>query len=156
MIFSPESIDLINRGVKTQTRRPVKGTESPCITDDGKTVGVVTVMGPQTHPMDDPPMRAKWRLGNTYAVCPGRGKRQVARIRLTSIRCERVGSISNDDARAEGITGECGVYHYGTRRIDELRGAAHAYWLLWQSLYPKSHPDDLVWALGFELEEETK
>jgi hypothetical protein len=105
--------------------------------------------------------RAHWGMGRTYAVQPGRGVKQVARIRLTSIRCERVDAISEDDVACEGLrwSAERNRWLYGERALETADdfpvGHVAAYWYLWRSMYPKSHPDDLVWALGFEVCEAT-
>lgn len=125
--------------------------------------------------------RWKWRIGNTYAVCPGRGKRQVARIRLTGIRCEAVGSISNEDAMAEGVAyafrpqdaparTEVNGHIYpnmiiktdlpaGDRFAFTLKGETFtsdtpsgAFIQAWGFLYKHATPDDLVWALTFAKE----
>lgn len=46
-----------------------------------------------------------WQVGRDYAVCPGRGKAQVARIEITQIREEDVRNVSWQDACAEGFSG---------------------------------------------------
>jgi hypothetical protein len=47
--------------------------------------------------------RLKWEVGRTYAVCPGRGKHQVARIHLLGIRSEKIQDISYEDIGKEGL-----------------------------------------------------
>jgi NAD-dependent dihydropyrimidine dehydrogenase PreA subunit len=95
----------------------------------------------------------KYRIGKDYAVCPGRGVKQVARILLTSIRCERVGDISDEDAVAEGVyesvLGGC-FFSIRGEQFQDLT-PRETFLAAWKHLYPKSTPDDLVWALGFEV-----
>jgi hypothetical protein len=78
--------------------------------------------------------RPQWRVGQTYAVCPGRGKKGVARILITGIRAESASLISDADAIAEGFDSREAFF-------DKLR-----------SLYGDSVDlDALYWALSFEL-----
>ena len=133
MIFSLKSIEDILTGKKTQTRRLVKDQEwfSPV------TLSVYTdrAMG-----------RLKWQVGRTYAVQPGRGKPQVARIRILRIWREDVRRIKLGDISAEGFSwfGEfwqvwCGFHDPG------------ADWANGNSLIERpAHLYD-AWALEFEL-----
>lgn len=75
MIFRPHLADLVARGLKTETRRPVKG-DAPC----------------------------RYLVGRAYAVQPGRGKRGIARVRIIDVRRERLGQIHGVTARREGFT----------------------------------------------------
>lgn len=52
--------------------------------------------------------RLRWQLGDDYAVQPGRGRKAVARIRLSIIRLEDVREISLADAQAEGFADVAG------------------------------------------------
>lgn len=117
MIFKPELVTLILAGNKTQTRRPVlyglNGKVIPC----------------------------RYKVGHTYAVQPGRGKRQVARIEILEVRRESWGAISEPDAIAEGFTAG---WAYDVHRP--------AYWHFWEyvrQLYPTLEPTDECWVLRF-------
>lgn len=77
--------------------------------------------------------RTKWEVGKTYAVQPGRGKQQIARIRLTRIRSENVTRISTSDAIAEGFQS----------RQDFLK--------TWLQIHGSGGFDRRVWVLEFEL-----
>jgi hypothetical protein len=44
----------------------------------------------------------RWVIGKTYAVQPGRGKKQIVRIRILNIRQEHLQDITEADAIAEG------------------------------------------------------
>ncbi|MGI0067752.1 MAG: hypothetical protein ACREB9_04960 [Thermoplasmata archaeon] len=77
MIFRPEQIDAILRGVKTQSRR--------------------------RWPTDPP--RPQVRVGGTYAAVTSRYTRRCdapAIIRVTDLARERLGSITPGDAMREG------------------------------------------------------
>lgn len=146
MQFKAELIEQILAGKKTQTRRPVKPGE--------KHVGYA----PGTHyahcVIKTGPDRLKWQVGKTYAVCPGRGKAAVARIKLLNIRREDVRNISDEDAIAEGFPN---------------RMAQFWFWKTWCEFYDKpgwklfsryndhdallSRPAHLydAWVLEFEL-----
>jgi hypothetical protein len=77
--------------------------------------------------------RAKWRVGATYAAQPGRGQKQVARIRLTRITQQKLSRITNAEARAEGFP----------NRVTFL-GA-------WKTIHGPESNDLRVWVLEFEL-----
>lgn len=85
-------------------------------------------------------LKAKWVIGNTYAVQPGRGQKAVGRIRITGIRQERVQDITYPDAIAEG-------------GHDIL--ACRDYMRLWNKIHTKPGEtwtdNPLVWVLSFEL-----
>lgn len=92
MIFQ-HTLPLILDAQKTQTRRVISTHEAAIRGRYNRIVAVV-------HRG-----RVKWRVGGTYAVQPGRGEAQVARIQLTKINSEQVTRISTADARAEGFAG---------------------------------------------------
>jgi len=79
--------------------------------------------------------RVKWRVGATYAVQPGRGRKQIARIRLTRITRQKLTRISTAEARAEGFA----------NRAEFLR--------TWQQIHGARSLDQRVWVLEFELME---
>lgn len=125
MLFKSELIEKIKAGDKTQTRRPVKpGQEFVVDHRNGDSI----VSG-------RPSNRTLYRVGQDYAVQPGRGKPQVARILITWIQRQRLGDISEDDARCEGFPGSAAFIDY------------------WTKLYGVFDPDILVWVLCFELVE---
>lgn len=110
----------------------------------------------------------KYRLGRTYAVQPGRGKKAVGRIRITKIRRERLQEISDEDCKAEGISRNLlyemdyipGHQSLGDDRYfkDEQR-VAHpqgSFALLWDKIYPKQYnwlDNPECWVLDFERSE---
>ncbi len=79
--------------------------------------------------------RVKWRVGATYAVQPGRGRKQIARIRLTRITRQKLPRISTREARAEGFAD----------RAHFLR--------TWRQIHGPHNMDRRVWVLEFELVE---
>src|SRR4051812_43017888 len=81
MNFRPELAEKVMAGAKTVTRRLVS---------------------------DNP--RSPWsrescslRVNRSYAVCPGRGKNAIGRVRILSVRKERLGWIGPHDAIHEGF-----------------------------------------------------
>jgi hypothetical protein len=87
MIFA-HTLDKVIEGKKWQTRRPVKVGEQ---FEDGRRI---TKLGKRTM----------YEIGKSYAVQPNRGKKAVARILLTGLRKERIESITDADAKAEGFS----------------------------------------------------
>lgn len=85
MLFSPDLVEKILRGEKTQTRRRRHG-ENPTGQRDGW--------------VDEP---CRYKAGRTYAVQPGRGKKAVARILIRSVTAQAMCDMSDDDVRAEGF-----------------------------------------------------
>ncbi len=131
IMFAPDMLELVLSGKKTQTRRQVKHGQSiielyadPNEPDE---IGCVVDGGGKRDVK-------KWRVGNTYAIQPGRGKKGVGRVRILSIRLERFCDISQADAVAEGFTDPAGFY----AKIRELYGDD----------FDLSQP---CWCLTFEL-----
>jgi hypothetical protein len=149
MQFKPELIEKILSGQKTQTRRPVKPGEtlepyplSALRTNEEWQLAVFLPSG-----------QVKWGIGRTYAVCPGRGKKQVARIRVLDRRREDVRNISEADAMAEGFSNDrlflmtwCEFYDpRGLDILNQYSGESLGILTI--------RPDHLydAWALTFEL-----
>jgi len=120
MIFQHTLKPVLNQQ-KTQTRRVIKGNE-------------VAVRGPHNKIIAvKSNNRTKWRVGRTYAVQPGRGKPQVARIQLTAIAREPIAEISEADAIAEGFIS----------RAEFLQA--------WQTIHGTRSLELTVWVLSFQL-----
>jgi hypothetical protein len=76
LIFRAELAQKVKRGMKTQTRRPIKPGETACRYEEGK----------------------------NYAVQPGRGRKAICRIEILSVDREPLlESLDDDVARAEGF-----------------------------------------------------
>lgn len=43
------------------------------------------------------------RADKTYAVCPGRGKPAIGRVKVLDVRIERLGYLTDAEARLEGF-----------------------------------------------------
>lgn len=81
MTFRPELAAAVMDGRKTVTRRVASpNPRSPWY------VGACSLV-----------------VGRDYAVQPGRGKGAIGRARIVSTRLERLGYLSDDEARAEGF-----------------------------------------------------
>lgn len=120
MIFQHTLTDILLQN-KTQTRRIIKVNEIAVRTRYNKIESVL-------H--ND---RIKWRVGQTYAVQPGRGQAEVARIRLTRINSQHITRISTLDAIAEGFKS----------RQDFLQ--------TWQKIHGENALNVRVWVLTLEL-----
>jgi len=118
MIFA-YTIDKVIHGKKWQTRRLVKQDEQ--FERDRQRVIKMN-------------MRIVYEVGKSYAVQPNRGKKSIARILLTGIRCERVEKINEEDAVAEGFP------------------SRDAFINTWYSIHGKAaNLKTFVWVLEFEL-----
>lgn len=113
MLFSGDNYEKVWSGRKTQTRRLVKFSGLG-LDQDGEIflVSIETRKGP----------RVKWRVGDYYAVQPGRGKPSGGRIRLLGIRYELLQAISEGDAKAEGVESRA-EFAALWNRINERRGS---------------------------------
>ena len=79
--------------------------------------------------------RPRCELGQTRAVQPGRCEKGIARIVIQDVYQERLGSISDADARAEGFAS----------RNDFITS--------WEKINRTYDPDLLVWVVVFRLAE---
>lgn len=120
MIFQ-HTLPQVLYGNKTQTRRIID-TDEVAIRGRYNQIEAVLHNG-----------RTKWCVGKTYAVQPGRGEGQVARIKLTKINSEQITRISSRDALAEG---------FSNRQI---------FLQTWQSIHGENSFNLRVWVLTFEL-----
>lgn len=111
MIFKPVLVERVLAGDKVETRRPVRFNELG---------GVVP---------------SAYEPGRSYAVQPGRGKRQVARLLVESVHRERVGAITDAAAVREGFAN------------------AEAFRDYWALLYGEWTPGTWVWVIRFRLTE---
>ncbi len=137
MLFTKANAKLVMSGQKTQTRRPIKDREafsSRPIPNNRFALRCVTHNG-----------RLKWKEGRTYAVQPGRGEHAIGRIRILHIDRERLRSITDEDAIAEGINWQPG---------DTSPRVMFAE--LWRSIYRRAgerwEDNPFVWVLKFRVE----
>ncbi|MCA9914379.1 MAG: hypothetical protein KC496_13585 [Anaerolineae bacterium] len=106
---------------KTQTRRIIHPHETAI---RGKYNRIESVLSND---------RVKWQVGKTYAVQPGRGKSQVARICIEKINSEQITRISTKDAIAEGFE------------------SRHAFLETWQAIHGADAMNVRVWVLTFRV-----
>jgi hypothetical protein len=121
MIFRPELAELVAKGKKTVTRRVVNG--KPCA----------------------------YRVGQDYAVQPGRGKEQICRIQVIDRERQLLGRLTYQDALAEGFRTRADFARYWMALHDprcQVEGLTAdeviAIWLERQG-------DVRVWVITFEL-----
>ncbi len=166
MIFLPDHCKAIIEGRKTQTRRLQK-LGHRFISGRGSPDRVYyTWYGGKKI--------LKWQVGREYSVQPGRGELGVARIKLLDIKSERVQAITEEDAKAEGVSFEyiakgTSVYYSPSSQSfidsshflfdempdrEKLQGYRGAFAIVWNNIYKKANnwlENSWVWALTFEL-----
>lgn len=120
MIFQ-YTLEQVLSGEKTATSRLVKPGESAEYIDNGR-IEAVRLRG-----------RDKYRIGKTYAVQPSRNEPAVARIRLLSIKRQRVSETSAEETKMEGF--DC----------------REAFFAQWRDIHGKDKLNAEVWLLTFEL-----
>lgn len=142
MQFTPENCELVLSGRKTMTRRVVKPDEVMWF--DGESMTVLLPRKDQSGKTAERRL-TKWKVGKTYAVQSGRGKKSVGRIVITDIRREKLQDISIEDAEREGY--DCGNRNYAD---------VYPFIKVWDGLYGndpvkgwEANPD--VWVISFEL-----
>ncbi len=115
MIFRPELAEKVLRGEKTVTRRLCSDNpRSPWFVDG-----------------------CSLRVGSDYAVCPGRGKPAVGRVKVTSVLMGNLGWLTDDGARKEGFVN------------------AEAFEEAWEAINGSYDPYAKVWRVEFEIAEAT-
>lgn len=156
MQFTPENCQLILDGKKTMTRRVVKPGETFYLHETFEDGGIVRVVIPNKACWlgnSDKEYRSKWEYHHTYAICPGRGKKAVGRIRITAIRREKLQDISEEDSCAEGA----GRPHcFDDNLYMTYLSFRDGFRQIWDGLYGndpvkgwEANPD--VWVISFEL-----
>ncbi len=114
MQFKAHLAAKVMAGEKTQTRRLVREGESVDILRKGYHVRLYEDFpfrlreGDAIVAVHHPSGRIKWqaydREWRTYSVQPGRGRKQIGRVKILAIDYEEdVGNVSEEDALAEGF-----------------------------------------------------
>lgn len=121
MRFQAKLARAIVQGKKTQTRRPVKMIRAD---DDGRMIQGA----------------CKYKVGRDYSIqgASGRSLSGGARLKVIAVRCEEIGTISFEDARAEG---------FKTR--DDFFEA-------WDRIYPGLDRETRVWVITFQSIDEER
>jgi hypothetical protein len=116
MNFQPELAEKVMRGEKTVTRRLASDNpRSPWYWDG-----------------------CSLQVGRDYAVCPGRGKRAIGRVRIIGVERVSLGYLSDLEARAEGFPDEA------------------AFREAFSAINNGYYHDDDIWRVEFEVAETTK
>jgi len=167
MIFAPESIVAMVNGSKIQTRRVAQpGDRYHLASDPQRPRFLQYVRGVPTQGWDVLKVLRTNKAGRLYspfykgqsiAVCPGRGKKAVGRIRLTRIRLVPVDRITWRDASGEGVYRQIhypdGIPHH--YRMDYNghttvgRTPPEAFLGGFARVHPKGTPTKYLWALTF-------
>lgn len=106
MIFGFRMADKVLAGEKIETRRVGRG-DKPC----------------------------RYVRGRSYAVQRGRGMLSEGRIKIVSVRRERLGDVTRADAVREGFDTVIEFFAY------------------WRELHGEVDPEQRVWVIRFKLEE---
>lgn len=116
MNFRPELAEKVMAGEKTVTRRLVSGNpRSPWYIE-----------------------RCGLKVGQDYAVCPGRGKDAIGRVTIVHLLRGPLGWLSDGEAREEGFP--------------DAMSFAEA----WGEINGSYRPDELVWRVAFKLRTDPK
>jgi len=113
MIFHKDLAEKVLRGEKTVTRRRV------------------------SYNPNSPWFRGgcRYKVGQVFAVQPGRGKCGIGKARVTAVFVERLGRVNSGDAREEGF--------------DSLLAFREA----WTRINGSYNTAEFVWVIEFELVE---
>lgn len=111
MNFRPELAEKVMAGKKTVTRRLVSDNQR----------------SPWFHE------RCALVEGRTYAVCPGRGKNAIGRVRIIAVMSEPLGQVDDREARLEGFS-NWEQFH-----------------VAWSVINGSYDPDAIVWRVVFEV-----
>lgn len=105
MIFAEDMLQAAQKGRKDMTRRLVKPGEYALVRGDTGLIDAVIIA-----PEPGGKYRIKWQVGKTQPMQPGRGKKSVGRMLITSIERDRFVNISPVDAVREGFYTVEGFY----------------------------------------------
>jgi hypothetical protein len=166
MIFTQPHIKLIERGLKTQTRRLVREGERAVLEYDDPPnfisytlpIHMVRLPPPDGYRIVavlHPNGRTKWEVGRDYAMQPGRTKRAVGRIPpLVRIDLERVREIGEADAVAEGCQALYADDKAAATGEAPIMTAVELYAEVWDEINPRTgdrwSANPLVWVLEWE------
>jgi hypothetical protein len=164
MQFKSELIKQILARRKIETRRPVKPGDSVAyLASNGKHYPrLASELSPEINIRRVyRGRRLLWEIGRTYAICPGRGKPQVARFRLLDIRREDVRDISEADVIREGFAHKYEFLwvwcdFYDPSMVERILNCEYVPELVDHCpVFLRQRPDELydAWALTFELSE---
>jgi hypothetical protein len=155
MLFKPDLAEKVLTKEKTQTRRVQLPGDVAIRDDDGQIIAVTRLdkIGRR---------RILYRVGKSYAICPGRGKKARGYATLGQIRDEQVKDISERDAIEEGVVipehkrGMVRLPHGGAPVARTSYRAEFS--LLWDSINAKRgygwNDNPRVWVLTFAEAEE--
>ena len=147
MIFQ-HTIENVLNGTKTQTSRIVKPGDYIQYADTGA--------GETYHVYIEGVYRNRrplWKVGNTYAVQPGRGQKAVARIRILQISKQDVRHITAEEARAEGFNSEVEFFEVWCKMHDPkgFELLAKPYYGHWMDFLHRPAERYTAWVIRFEL-----
>jgi hypothetical protein len=144
MQFKPELVAKILAGKKTMTSRPKKSGDLAYPDSSYQQIGCVR----------DGKGRLRWRVGDTYAIQPGRGEKGIARFRLLHIASVDVRDFVQLEAVAEGFQDRVEFWQIWCRFYDPLwKGLDENSIDLFMWLRDRPHHLYDAWALTFELVE---
>lgn len=150
MLFKPELAEKALTGEKTQTRRLQQPGDEAVRDETGRIIGVTRL---------NRRGRRRWvyRVGKSYAVCPGRGKHNLGRITVTAIRDQCIQDITEEDARAEGVSRAPDHRGYPSGLAAWVNSHRAGFVLVWNKINGRNpahrfEAKPRVWALTFEAD----
>jgi hypothetical protein len=81
----------------------------------------------------------KYKVGQVFAVQPGRGVNRLAEATVTKVFAQPLGRMTEADAVAEGF------------RADATASAIYRFDDAWERINGEYFPDEIVWVVEFEL-----
>ncbi len=142
MLFS-YSWQQVLKGEQTRTRRPVQEGDIAVVDEAGPDQAILEVV--RTADMGVP--KSLYKVGETYSVSPGRGKRSVGHIVVTAIRRERLQDIAEAEAAQE--------FPVPAGAENSVERARQKFGETWDKSYPKEggrwQDNPEVWVVEFNL-----
>ncbi len=145
--FIPELIEAIISGQKTQTRRPLEPQPSHGYTGMGLKKGDSFVFIGNT-PGELEYFEPKYLKGEVVGLL--HNTRRIF-LKITNVWVERLHNISYNEAFAEGVKDEFGLFKDYLNSKNLWSSAIISFSTLWQSIYGENAWNDNPWVFTYEF-----